>query len=71
MDSSISDAAQGHGAQVSAEQTVTVGQVASRYDEVLGSVPKYRYIESWDRLCRFVHSAATSPSSGSQLMRRK
>jgi hypothetical protein len=71
LDSSISAAAQGHGWQVSAEQTVTVGQVASRYDEVLGSVPKYRYIESWDRLCRFVRSDATSPLPDSQLMRRK
>ncbi|MGF6963704.1 hypothetical protein OKW43_000709 [Paraburkholderia sp. WC7.3g] len=42
-----------------------------RYDEVLGSVPKYRYSELGDRLCRFHHSAATSPLPGSQLMRRK
>ncbi|MBB5460514.1 hypothetical protein [Paraburkholderia sp. Cpub6] len=71
LDSSISAAAQGHGWQVSTEQTVTVGLVASRYDEVLGSVPKYRYIESCDRLCRFFHSAATSPLPDSQLLRRK
>ncbi len=70
LDSSISAAGQGHGWQVSAEQLLPVGQVALRYDEVLGRVPKYCYIESWDRLCRFVHSAATSPLPGSQLAAR-
>jgi hypothetical protein len=70
LDRSISAAGQGHGWQVRAGQLVPVGQVALRFDEMLGSVPKYRYIESWDRLCRFVHSVAPSPLPGSQLAAR-
>jgi hypothetical protein len=36
-------------------------------DELVSSVPKYRYVEAWDRFARFVRSAQLSPLPGSCL----
>ncbi len=38
-----------------------IEQVLRRSDEIVGSVPKYRYVEAWERLGRFVCSGQISP----------
>lgn len=50
-----------------AERLPAIGQVLLRCDEVVANVPKYRYVEAWEKLNAFVGSACQSPLPGSQL----
>lgn len=44
-----------------------VQRMLLRSDAIVGSVPKYRYLEAWDKLNRFAQSPNLSPIPGSKL----
>ncbi|WP_155631045.1 hypothetical protein [Burkholderia cepacia] len=53
--------------QVSDAALEVIERLLLRSDAIIGSVPKYRYLDAWDRLSRFAKSADRSPIPGSQL----
>jgi hypothetical protein len=53
--------------QLEAERVPLLEQVLRRSDEVVGGVPKYRFVEAWNRFARFVGSEQESPLPGSRL----
>lgn len=67
LDESIQAAGEGRDWRLATEHLPAIERVVRRCDEVLGSVPKYRYVEAWDKLNRFIHSPQQSPLPGSQL----
>jgi hypothetical protein len=67
LDRSILAAEQGCDWQLQPEWLPAIERILLRFDDIVGSVPKYRYVESWDKLCRFVGSARQSPLPGSRL----
>ncbi|MFP3182418.1 MAG: hypothetical protein RXR52_32405 [Paraburkholderia sp.] len=67
LDKSIREASRGRDWQVDAQWLPAIGQVLRRNDEIVGSVPRFRYTEAWERLRRFVISAQISPLPGSPL----
>lgn len=67
LDESIRAAAGGRDWQLPEGSLPLIELVLRRNDELLGSVPKYRYLEAWDRFNHFVHSEQQSPLIGSRL----
>ncbi|WP_254700425.1 hypothetical protein [Trinickia violacea] len=68
LDASIRAAAgEGRDWRLAEEQLPLIEHVLQRCDEVVGSVPKYCYVDALDKLSRFVHSAQQSPLPGSRL----
>ncbi|WP_175753930.1 hypothetical protein [Burkholderia ambifaria] len=67
LSQSIEAAGNGQAWQLSEEALGTVERLLLRSDVIIGSVPKYRYLEAWDRLGRFAESAHLSPIPGSTL----
>ncbi|KVN29793.1 hypothetical protein WJ63_08990 [Burkholderia pyrrocinia] len=67
LQQSIEAAGQGRDWQVSDDAPALIERLLLRADAIVGSVPKYRYLEAWDRLSRFASSAALSPLPGSSL----
>lgn len=67
LDESICAAAYGHDWQLPAGCLPAIEAVLRRNDELVGSIAKYRYIEAWEKLTRFVGSAEPSPLPGGRL----
>ncbi|MGZ2749714.1 hypothetical protein [Burkholderia stagnalis] len=67
LQQSIEAAGQGREWRVSDDALALIERLLVRADAIVGSVPKYRYLEAWDRLSRFASSAALSPLPGSSL----
>ncbi|WP_244137159.1 hypothetical protein [Burkholderia pyrrocinia] len=64
---SIGDAAAGRNWGVLDEHRATIARLLLRTDVLVSQVPKYRYVQAWNKLCRFACSAEHSPLPGSQL----
>lgn len=43
------------------EEGIVVGHVLALHDEQLAAVPKYRYLQAWERLQRFITGQKRSP----------
>jgi hypothetical protein len=67
LDESMRAADAGGGWKIATERLPALEQVLQRSDEVVSGVPKYRYVEAWDRLNRFVGSEQHSPLPGSRM----
>ncbi|WP_240674688.1 hypothetical protein [Burkholderia stabilis] len=67
LQQSIDTAANGQEWKVPDDSLVLIEQLLLRMDVLVASVPKYRYLQAWDRLGRFAISAECSPLPGSQL----
>ncbi|MXN77778.1 hypothetical protein GR157_23910 [Burkholderia sp. 4701] len=67
LQQSIEAAGQGRAWQVSDDGLELIERLLLRADAIVGSVPKYRYLEAWDRLSCFARSTAPSPLPGSSL----
>ncbi len=67
LQQSIEVAGQGRDWQVSEDALALIERLLLRADAIVGSVPKYRYLEAWNRLSRFASSPALSPLPGSRL----
>ena len=63
----IEAAGNGEAWQVSDDALDAVQRMLLRSDAIVGSVPKYRYLEAWDKLNRFAQSPNLSPIPGSKL----
>jgi hypothetical protein len=63
----IDAAGNGRAWQLSDDTLGAIERLLLQSDAIIGSVPKYRYLEAWDRLGRFVESADQSPIPGSKL----
>ncbi|WP_322014609.1 hypothetical protein [Paraburkholderia sp. J12] len=71
LDRCIRAASEKRGWHLPEEVLPAIEQVLRRSDEIVGSVPKYRYVEAWERLERFVRSGRLSPLPGSGMMPRQ
>ncbi|MFP3802025.1 hypothetical protein [Paraburkholderia sp. SIMBA_027] len=67
LDESIRAATMGLDWQLRAEQIPLIEQVLVRADELIASVPKYRYVDAWKQLESFSRSDRASVLPGSQL----
>ncbi len=67
LERSIRAAEQGQEWQLSAEGLSGLERILLRCDEMIGSLPKYRYVDAWNKLQRFVQSPSRSPLPGSLL----
>ncbi|WP_241239180.1 hypothetical protein [Burkholderia stagnalis] len=67
LQQSIEVAGQGREWRLSDDALALIERLLVRADAIVGSVPKCRYLEAWDRLSRFASSAALSPLPGSSL----
>jgi len=67
LQESIDSAASGLDWNLPTERLGPIEQLLLRMDALVGSVPKYRYLEAWDKLGRFAGSDDCSPLPGSQL----
>ncbi|OJB46758.1 hypothetical protein [Burkholderia ubonensis] len=67
LQQSIEAAGQGRDWDVSDDALALIERLLPRADAIVGSVPKYRYLEAWDRLGRFAASPALSPLPGSRM----
>ncbi len=67
LQQSIETAGQGWDWQVSGDALALIERLLLRTDAIVGSVPKYRYLEAWKRLSHFASSTALSPLPGSSL----
>lgn len=67
LSASIHAAAAGREWQLPAERLPEIGRVLLRCDEALASLPRYRYVEAWEKLKTFVDSSRPSPLPGSRL----
>ncbi|WP_244137122.1 hypothetical protein [Burkholderia pyrrocinia] len=67
LDESIQVAGAGRDWRLPAERLPAIGLVLLRCDETVANVPKYRYVEAWEKLNAFVRSARKSPLPGSRL----
>lgn len=65
---SIRAAGAGRDWQLPDDRLPAIGRVLLRCDEAVANVPKYRYVEAWERLNAFVRSARHSPLPGSRLV---
>ncbi|MBK3337224.1 hypothetical protein [Burkholderia pseudomallei] len=63
----IEAAGSGKAWRVSDDALDAVQRMLLRSDVIVGSVPKYRYLEAWDKLNRFAQSPNLSPIPGSAL----
>ncbi|QVN19001.1 hypothetical protein [Burkholderia pyrrocinia] len=67
LDQSVEAAGDGQDWQVTEDALEAIERLLLRADAIVGSVPKYRYLEAWNKLCHFAESADRSPIPGSKL----
>ncbi|HGL5379819.1 TPA: hypothetical protein ACXJGC_001567 [Burkholderia cenocepacia] len=67
LQDSIDSAADGREWHVPTNRLPEIEQLLLRMDALVATVPKYRYLQAWDRLGRFATSANCSPLPGSRL----
>ncbi|WP_249180764.1 hypothetical protein [Burkholderia vietnamiensis] len=68
LDACIQQATDGLPWQLQAEQWPPIERVLLRFDEVVASVPQYRYEDACERLHRFVALPTQSPLPGSRIV---
>ncbi len=67
LDTSIHAAASGQDWQLDEKSIPLVEAMLLRFDEVVASVPAFRYQESWEKMADFAKSAMQSPLPGSRV----
>ncbi|WP_204356226.1 hypothetical protein [Burkholderia sp. JP2-270] len=67
LQQSIDSAASGQEWNVPNERLSMIEQLLLKMDVLVASVPKYRYVQAWDKLGRFANSPKYSPLPGSRL----
>lgn len=67
LQQSLEVAGNGQGGQMTEDAYKTIERFLLRADAILGNVPKFRYLEAWNKLCHFAESADRSPIPGSKL----
>ncbi|MBJ9698334.1 hypothetical protein I5699_35270 [Burkholderia cenocepacia] len=67
LQDSIDSAADGREWHVPTNRLPEIERLLLRMDALVATVPKYRYLQAWDRLGRFATSANCSPLPGSRL----
>ncbi|WP_243435627.1 hypothetical protein [Burkholderia pseudomallei] len=67
LQQSIEAAGGGHDWHISESAINAIERLLLRADTIVGSVPKFRYLEAWNKLSRFAESADLSPIPGSKL----
>ncbi|WP_325090303.1 hypothetical protein [Burkholderia contaminans] len=67
LDRSIHAAASGQDWQLDKESIPAIESMLLRFDEVVASVPAFRYQESWEKMAVFAKSASQSPLPGSRI----
>lgn len=67
LQQSIEAAGDGNDWHISESAIDAIERLLLRADTIVGSVPKFRYLEAWNKLSRFAESADLSPIPGSKL----
>jgi hypothetical protein len=67
LSQSIDAAGNGQAWQLSEPALWAIERLLLQSDAIIGGVPKYRYLEAWNKLSRFAESADQSPIPGSTL----
>ncbi|KIP17247.1 hypothetical protein KY49_6991 [Burkholderia sp. MSHR3999] len=68
LDESIRAADGGHDWRVCAERIPAIERMLLLFDDVISSAPKYRFVEAWQKMGKFVHSPDQSPLPGSRVL---
>ncbi|WP_244137139.1 hypothetical protein [Burkholderia pyrrocinia] len=67
LEQSVEAAGDGQGWRITKDALAAIEQLLLRVDAIVGSVPKYHYLEARNKLGRFAASADRSPIPGSKL----
>ncbi|KVR38193.1 hypothetical protein WK13_00980 [Burkholderia ubonensis] len=67
LDRSVQVAASGQDWQVDDQGIPIIEAMLLRFDEVIGSVPAFRYQEAWEKLVKFAQTDLQSPIPGSRV----
>lgn len=67
LEEGVRTAEQGGGWQLPEQRQAAIAHVVLRHDEAVAALPKYRYVEAWEKLNRFADSPRLSPLPGSKV----
>ncbi|MGR8023366.1 hypothetical protein [Burkholderia cenocepacia] len=67
LDTSVQAAALGHDWQLDEKSIPMIEAMLLRFDEVVASVPAFRYQKAWARMAQFARSDLQSPIPGSRV----
>ncbi|KVS50720.1 hypothetical protein WK39_28085 [Burkholderia cepacia] len=67
LDKSVQAVASGQDWQVDGQGIPVIEAMLLRFDEVIGSVPAFRYQEAWEKMAKFARTDLQSPIPGSRV----